>query len=77
MDIVVTEGPAVQGIYQQVIRQGCFPFIPKIFFKQAFFFSRDYPSLIGASAAVWESKRRRTGSCETLVRRHKCLKRFM
>ena len=38
MDIVVTEGPAVQGIYQQVIR--------------------DYPSLIGASVAVWESKRR-------------------
>ena len=38
MDIVVTEGPAVQGVYQQVIR--------------------DYPSLIGASVAVWESKRR-------------------
>lgn len=40
--IVVSEGPAVQGIYQQVIRE--------------------YPDLIGG---IWESKRRRIGSCHT------------
>lgn len=39
---MVSEGPAVQGVYQQVIRE--------------------YPDLIGG---MWESKRRRIGSCDT------------